>query len=283
MTAPHPETPDDDSLRIVIEIRNASPIELVDRTDSLRALAREHEARLRQDQPGLDVEETRLLVTDVRKGSIIFELVPVLAPIVSTIEMINTVLAFVEYMRGAFERLRNPGARLPDATTTQLKNLGDTVRGIAKDADGSLTIAARHSSGETVQEIVVNRRDAAVVRKNAEAQRREIEERVGETHIKVLMRLHQSSISDVKLGRRTSEKRIVERVSADPKPLIYVSEHAGRRIKAEILDPEGNPYAKAFVVDVDVEKVRGRPQAYRILDLHDVIELGEDPDAAAGA
>lgn len=75
----------------------------------------------------------------------------------------------------------------------------------------------------------MSREEAAQVRENAEVQRREIEERAGETHLKVPMHLHQSSIADLKLGRRTSEKGIVERVGADPRPLIYASEIAGRR------------------------------------------------------
>lgn len=89
------------------------------------------------------------------------------------------------------------------------------------------------------------------------------------------MRLHQSSVDGLKVGKRTSEKGIVERIDMIARPLIYVSELAGQRIKSEILKPDGNPYQKAFLVDVDMETINGRPRAYRILEVHDVLDLDE--------
>ncbi|RWR31336.1 hypothetical protein D2T31_04880 [Sinirhodobacter populi] len=262
--------------RIVIEIRNKDPIDLLDFSAQLTGIAREHEARMRADHPGIDVDETRLLVVDVRKGSIIMELLPVLAPIVATVDYANTVIDFVKHMQAGLSALIPSGGRLENATTQQLKNFGDTVHAIAQDSDGQLHIAARHQNGDVIQEFVVSRSDAKAIEVNATAQRKELQRPGQNIYHRVLMRLHQSSVEDLKVGKRTSEKGIVERIDDVPRTLIYASDLAGQRIKDEILKPDGNPFQKGFIVDLDVETVGGRPKLYRIMEVHDVIDLEEE-------
>ncbi|MDO5705473.1 MAG: hypothetical protein Q4G49_10445 [Paracoccus sp. (in: a-proteobacteria)] len=266
----------EDAAHIEIFIKNSEPIDLLDFTASLTGIAREHEAQVRASTPQVSVDETRLLIVDVRKGSIILELLPVLAPFVSTAEVTNTAVAFVENMRAAVTQLSQPGGRIQNATTTQLKNLNDTVRLVADDAKGELSIAARYKSGDVIQEIVIDKKDAQVIEANVTAQRKEIEAKGSAQYERVLMRLHQSSADGLKLDKRTSEKGIVERIDITPRTLIYASDRAGERIKNEILNGDGNPFQKGFIVDLDVETVGGKPRVYRILDVHEVIDLDEE-------
>lgn len=262
--------------RIVIEIRNRDPIDLLDFSAQLTGIAHEHEAKMRADNPNVDIDETRLLVVDVRKGSIIMELLPVLAPIVSTIDYANTVISFVKHMKSGLGSLIPAGGRLENANTQQLKNFGDTVHAIAQDSEGQLLIAARHQNGDVIQEFVVSRDEAKAIETNANAQRRELQEPRQDIYHRVLMRLHQSSVENLKVGKRTSEKGIVERIDDRPRTLIYASDLAGQRIKDEILKPNGNPFQKGFIVDLDVETVGGKPKLYRIMEVHDVIDLEEE-------
>ena len=265
-----------DGPRIVVEIHNGQPVDLLDLTSSLNAFSREYEANLKKNRPGLHSEESRLLVVDVRRGSIIFEIVVALAPFVSQVEILNTTVDFVKNMKDALGFLSVPNGRLPDTNTQQLKNLNDTVKTIANDSNGHLEIYARHEDGRVIQEIVVRKNDAINIQANAAAQRKEIGHQESERLNRVLMRLHQSSVEDLRLGKRTSEKGVVEKIDLIPRTLIYVSDHAGRVIKAAISDQQGNPFQKAFVVDVDVETINGKPRAYRILDVHDVLEFPEE-------
>lgn len=265
-----------DGPRIVIEIHNSQPIDLLDFTGSLTALAREHEAALKRERPNLAAEETRLLVVDIRRGSIVMELVAALAPFVSQAELINTSVDFVKNIGDALNLLRQPDGRLADATTQRLKNLGDTVKAIANDSSGKMEIYAKHQDGAVLQEFVVRRSEAIAIQQNVAAQKKEIEHQSNEPLRRVLMRLHQSSIEDLKVGKRTAEKGIVERIDHIPRTLIYVSDLAGQTIKNAILAHEGNPFQKAFVVDVDVEYLNGRARAYRILNVYNVIDLDDE-------
>lgn len=265
----------EDAARIIVEIYNSQPIELLDLTASLSALAREHESYLRHARVGVSIEETRLLVMDVRKGSIVLELLPALVPIVSTMEVTNTAASFVAHVRDFIMPLRLPGGRAPEATTQQLKNFSDAVQAVANDPKGRTRIAARHIDGKVIQEFLIEKEEAKVVQINAQAQRREMEGKGNAQYRKVLMRLHQSSLADMSVGKRTSEKGIVEKIDMVPRTLIYASDLAGKRIKEEIQRGEGNPFSKGFIVDLDVETVGGVPRLYRITDVIDVVDLEE--------
>ena len=261
---------------IVVVIENTDPIDLLDFTASLTGLAREHEARVRVQRPGLDLDETRLLIVEVRKGSIILEMLPALAPIITNVEYANTAIDFVKHMAGMVGQLKLPGGRLDDPTTAQLKNLGDTVQSIVRDSTGRLKIEARYKHGKVLQELVIEKDDAVVIEANVTGQRREIEQSKSVAYPRVLMRLHQSSVEDLRVGKRTSEKGIVESIDMTPRTLIYVSDLAGQRIKEEIMKPDGNPFQKGFVIDLDVETVGGKPRAYRVIEVYDIIDLDDD-------
>lgn len=265
-----------EAAHIEIVIANQDPIDLIDFTASLTAMARVHEARLKATNPKIDVDETRLLIVDVRKGSVVLELLPVLAPIISTVEFTNTAVAFVEHLGRAFAVLKRPGGRIEDPTTAQLKNLGNAVQVIANDSAGELKIAAKYKNGAVIQEFLVTKREAQQISENASEQRREIEEKGSAEHRRVLMRLHQTSAENLKIDKRTAEKGIVERIDGTPRPLIYASDLAGQRIKDEILKADGNPFQKGFIVDLDVETVNGSPRVYRIVEVHDVIDLDDE-------
>jgi hypothetical protein len=61
-------------------------------------------------------------------------------------------------------------------------------------------------------------------------------------------------------------------------PLVYASDLAEQRIKHEIAEAENNVFKKGFIVDVNVQTKGGRPVAYRVTNLHQVIDLPDDDD-----
>ena len=164
----------DGEARIVVIIDNEDPIELLDFTASLTAIAREHEAIARARSPAVDMDETRLLVVDVRKGSIVLELLPMLAPMVLSMEYTNTAVEFVKHLSGMASALIPNGGRLLGGTTQQLRNMNDMVSGIVKDSNGKLSIAAKYQNGNIIQELVIQKDEAANILENSTEQRREL-------------------------------------------------------------------------------------------------------------
>ena len=267
---------DDGVARNEVTVTFSHPIEVTDFTRTLNGFAREYQETSKRELGQSSGHETKLVIMDVRKGSIILELAPWLLPIIAEYDKIKPAIDFLKDLASAYNLLKLPGGRLPDPTTQRLKNLGDTVRAIVGDSDGAIKIAARHKEKGLLQEIVVTKDDAVAIEQNASRQRKEIEARTAVDLPGVVMRLHQSSVAEPSVGKKTSEKGVIERYDMTPRPLIYASENAAQRIKGVIAEAGDNPYKKLFVVDVDVEIAGGVARAYRILDVKDVLDIEDE-------
>ncbi len=51
-------------------------------------------------------------------------------------------------------------------------------------------------------------------------------------------------------------------------------------LKGRLLGSSENPFQSAYVVDVQVETVDGRPALYKVIDIHDTISRSGAEDAA---
>jgi hypothetical protein len=85
-------------------------------------------------------------------------------------------------------------------------------------------------------------------------------------HEKVLLRWFQTRNDP---AAKTGDMAIVENVCEEPVKTLFLSEST----KVRMLGMEENIYRKAFVVDLKVETLRGRPRLYVIHTIHDTVEL----------
>lgn len=270
-------------VKLVLEFNNDAPIDLLDFTNALTAIALEHTAAIQNARQGISPEDTRLLLLDVRKGSIIMELVSLTTMFLSQAETINTSVDFVKNLSSWASALRNPGGRMPvpegqphSVTVKHINNFQKIAKPVMDDPNGRFSLYAKLQEGNALSEFVLTREAASTSYQNLEDQRRELDQTESRVHKKVIMRLHQLSADSLKTGKKSSEKGIIEQVDMIPRTLIYVSELAGQRIKEEITNSDGNTLKKVFVVDVNVETIDGKPKAYRIINLHDIIDLDDD-------
>lgn len=117
--------------------------------------------------------------------------------------------------------------------------------------------------------------EARIAETEIESHKKEIEQRTGADHQRVLMTFVRSDIREASTGKRSGELVVIEAISPKELPIIYASELAEQKIKYEIRDRD-SVYKKGFDVDVNVEFWRGRPCAYRVTSLHKVIDLPDD-------
>lgn len=89
------------------------------------------------------------------------------------------------------------------------------------------------------------------------------------------MRFTRSDIGTVNVGKPSGERVKIEEISDRPLALVYGSQLAEERIKHEIREADENVFKKGFIVDVNVKSTGGRPVAYAITNVHQVIELPE--------
>jgi len=84
-------------------------------------------------------------------------------------------------------------------------------------------------------------------------------------HEKVLLRWYQArGVAESKAGDRA----IIESISSLPVKTICANDV----IKMQMILEEGNPFREAYIVDVMVDTIRGKPALYKILAIHDKFE-----------
>jgi hypothetical protein len=184
-----------------------------------------------------------------------------------------------EFIRNYGAKLRayfKPGGKDKDATKSDLKDLMGALAAIANDPQGSATVeAVAFEDGKRKVKAVVKfgTREARRAVEQLEKHREQIERKTHADYERVLMVFKQANVKGIPVGKRTGELVQIEAISEKELPLIYASDLAEQRIKHEILEAEENVFKKGFIVDVNVETRGGRPVAYRVTNLRQVIDL----------
>jgi hypothetical protein len=104
----------------------------------------------------------------------------------------------------------------------------------------------------------------------------ELEKPAQEPHERVLMVFTRSDVHSASLGKPSGEKVLIEEISDKSISLTYGSDLAEQKLKHEIREADENVYKKGFIVDVHTKKVRGKPVAYAVTHVHDVIDIEEN-------
>lgn len=251
---------------LTIEIKNKRPIELGDFTSSLLSLANEFKRKLELENPEIAVADVRLYIKEVRSGSIVADLVALAPQALQLVSYSNAVVSFYKHIKGAYDYLSGASENKPDLDRASYENLARIVEPIAKDSGSQLNIGALHGPlyyfnvGSQEANAIQNR-----VRKEIEA----LAEPSKGLREKVLLYWYQAR-GDAK--SKTGDKAIIESISVAPVKTICVTD----AIKLQMILDEENPFKEAYIVDVMVETIRGKPSLYKILSLHDKFEREED-------
>ena len=262
---------------IVLTLDTKEPIELGAFVGAFTSLENEYSRFIKQTEPDL-AGEADLFVRDIRSGSIIVDLIPWLsmaAPFIDDMEKTLIIEKFVRTWKERFKSLLSGKGKAPE-TRLELKDWADAVKAIATDAKGSGKIEAATFLGGKKKiraAFKFNSSDAREVLKTVERRQQLLEKTQHADHRRVLMRFTRSDIADVTVGKPSGERIKIEEISDRSLPFVYGSELAEERIKHEIREADENVYKKGFIVDVNVKSTGGRPLAYAIIDVHQIIEL----------
>ena len=266
---------------IELTINVDQPIELGDFVRSFTALASEYERFAKEREPDTRNHAT-LYVSQVRQGSIIADLVPALntfAAIADHMGHIVTVEDFVRRYGGRLLAYARAGGRVEDASKQELKDFNAQVAAIANHPGSTLEMAAidvRDGKRRIRAAFKFNTTQARMIQDQTEIHAVEIEHANRSDHERVLMVFTRSDVGTPPVGQGTGERVRIESLSTQSRPLIYASDLAESAIKHHIVDAEENVFKKGFVVDVNVENRNGKPWAYRVTALHQVIDIDDD-------
>lgn len=265
-------------IRLTLDVDQA--IELGEFVGAFTALASEYERFVRANQPSGPAPEATLFVKEVRSGSVIADLVPwvgltLAGGVIEGVGHLNTVDEFVERLGNRLRAYTKPGGRVSDATKSELSDFYAQVGAVANAPGSTLQVAAmERKSGKDVTRAYFqfDTGETRQIQQRIEEHRNELNHTNRADHERVLMTFVRPDIRGASVGKRSGELVEIAKISDNPRPLIYASEMAGQTIKAEMQDDD-SVFKKGFVVDVNVEMRRGKPVAYAVTNVHQVIEI----------
>jgi len=257
--------------KLTVEIKNKRPIELLDLTESFLSLGDEYKRFVASHPDVAGAQNVRLYIKEIRAGSVVADLVALAAVGVPValpyIENANNILDFAKYLRSAYSYFTGKAEEKPQLQPAEYTNLSKIIEPVAKDNGAQIIVTA--TDGGTVQVTFnLNSTESNAAQNNL---RREIEQfREPETrvHSQVVLYWYRASRDT---DKQVGDRAIIESISPNPVKTVFDEE----KTKAEMILSDPNPFLSAYIVDVFVDTVRGRPALYKIIRLHDRIEKPE--------
>lgn len=241
-----------------VEIRNRRPVEVVDFTGSLLAVANEFQRQIEAGDPETAAADVRLFVKEVRTGSIVAELVAIAPQALQLASYTNAVVAFVRNAKAAYDYLAGDSEEKPSLDKPTLENLSQIVEPVAKDNGSQLNIATFNGN----LYVHVDSQRANAIQNKARRELEQLAEPSRGLHEKVLLRWYQAR-GDAK--SKSGDRAIIESIGKSPVKTICAND----AIKMQMILEEENPFREAYIVDVMVETINGKPALYKILAVHD--------------
>lgn len=264
---------------LTLTLDNSQPIELGAFVSAFTSLASDYRRGL--ENKGLDAE-AKLYITEVRSGSIVADLMPVVATafpaVAASLEQLGQAVDFVNTWADRLTKLKD-GLVPEGLSKSELRTFTDAMQAVASDPNANqLLEAATFEDGKRQVKAAFKftTSDARAIEKTIEGEFKRLEQQTERVHERVLMYFTRSDIGNAPIEKRSGERAIISAISEKDLPIMYASELAEEKIKHEIREPDENIYKKGFNVDVSVQFRGDKAIVYKVLSVHQVIDLPDE-------
>ena len=256
---------------LLVHIEHEKPIEISDFVAMLNSVGGLYTNFVKTTIYEKDVSP-KLYVEKIERGCIDVYLCELFTTsLIPFVENTNTILAFAKYLKEAVEHY-TVGKGEKKCTPAESKKLHDLFTVTANDPKSAASISAieRNNSSIHFHNCTFNYCSSCGAQKQLEeelsnAQTEAYQETVLQNK---LLTIHQM-VGDVTVSR--GNKAVIESVSNKAIGLLFENDD----IKTEMLHMDSNPVKKAFYVDVALMHANGKLAAYKVLKLHDIVDLQE--------
>jgi hypothetical protein len=256
-----------DDIRLTVEIENASPVLLDDFTASFGGLGDEYELYARERGWATPVPGVRLYVREIRAGSIIADLIALAPFALPFVEHANTIIEFTKHLGEIYSRLLGRKAQPAAAvnlTKRDYENVSSIVEPVAKDSASQINFTATINS-HVEYHFHMDSIEANAAQNAARREIAQLQQPATGMHDKVAMYFYQAR-NDPKAT--AGDRAIIESISDNPVKVVFANED----LKSMALRSVENPFTHAYVADVAVETIGGKPALYRVERIHEVID-----------
>ncbi len=247
---------------LTISLFHAGPVELGSLSASLTALADQHARFAEREGFSINGEGVRLYVKEIRSGSIIVELVAAAQTYGPLIGTANTIASFAKNLKGLLDFGTSKTAAPPERTTARdARDMASFLEPVAHNAQSILNIDITNSPGATVSPIIV------VSSLEANASQNRLLNFAAQQTAPVSSRrsgviLYFSHATDDADGT-TGDKGRIDALSKRSVKTRFLSPDLKASVLTEAL------FRKAYLVDVDVQEIEGKPFLYTVLEVHE--------------
>lgn len=248
-----------------ISLLNSGPVPAAAFGDSFKSLQDEYQLFVDLVAPDeVTCSEVQLFVTKVREGSIVAELVALAPLAIPFLENANSIIQFAKHLKNGFDVLLHRPDESRALQRRSLTNLNNIVEPVARDGASQLNFQAR-VDGDVHVHIHLDSTSANAIQNVARKALEPNREKVPTSHTGVLMYLYQAR-NDPRSN--AGDRAIIESITPRPVKMVF----ADNTIKQRVLTVAENLFRLAFVVDVEVQTIGGRPALYKVIDLIDTFE-----------
>lgn len=246
--------------KLTIEIRNTEPIQLSALVDMFAGLCSEYNKFVSEHESFELSKQTRLYVKEVREGSQIYELVDKVPLLIPFVENVSSVIEFTKKLKKVYDFFKGITDDKPELDSSDIKNYTKIIEPIAKDNGSQVFFNAEHQTINV--NLQLNSLEANAIQNKLGFELAALKEPDHSTKEKEVFYWH---VAKGDVQSQTGDRGIIESIT--PKDLKVIFDKPD--IKNQMLNIEGNPFHLAYVVDVKVETIEGRPAVYKIMNLHE--------------
>ncbi len=263
-----------------VDIQNKESVDLNVLSSSLNALASQYDIFLKKEAKGeySKKEQRRLLVKEIKKGSIIIDLVGVVTPLLT--EM-NSICEFGIYLKNTFDFFLNKGEKKHEYDKKDCQNIRNITDITARDNNGATTNFNVYGNNNTVHLNVYtyNNTEANAIQATTERFEKEVLEHEEQAIFeKELMYWEEASFNSRKEKEfQNGGKIVIEKFDKRPKKVIFLSEEGKLKCTTRNTKfPNQEWQNLLYHVDVEVVKIQDVIKEYKILKVHDDVDTFED-------
>lgn len=260
---------------LLVHIEHSKPIEVKDFIATLNAVGNLYSSYVKKNADCKEMTNAKLYVEKIEKGCIDVYLCELAScAIIPFMENVNTIFDFAKMIKEVVSYYISGTGNEPKFSLSELKACKDLFAVSSNDRGSTTSIGAisKTINGNVYNNCTFNYNDSnsaqnQISRKEAELSvPTEDDEDIRKNQ---LMTIHQM-VGDMALDK--GNKAVIDAISKKKVGLLFDNDE----IKSQVLHMDGNPTKKAFYVDVSLMYANDRLAAYKVLKLHDIVDLEED-------
>ena len=256
---------------ILFHIEHSKPIEISEFVTSLNAIGSLFSSFAKKNGDCKEAAKSKLYVEKIEEGCIDIILCEVfVAGMLPFMENMNVILEFSSYVKNVIDYLTKGKGTKPELDFNECKGFKELMNVTAGDNNGSTEIGAINKADKlnVYNNCTFNFQESNSAQNQLERRIEEIKsvQPVVDMYSRQLMTIYQMR-SDMDTDK--GNKAVIDSISSKKLAVVFETDE----LKERILHSDPNPTKKAFLVDVVLQTVNGKTVAYKVMALHDVIDL----------